>query len=529
MKFLVHHLLTASADSNPDKEALVCGDRRLSYGELDHLTDRLAHAMVESGVGRMDRVGIFLEKNQEQVLSIMAASKAGAVSVPINHLLFPQQVGHILEDCRPKAIVTSCARMESIRDVLERCTWVEVLITTDGRPPEIAGKRLLDLGQVVQDEQAKPHEVCISQDLAAILYTSGSTGRPKGVMLSHGNLLAGSRIVSAYLKIDSRERILSIVPFSFDYGLNQLLTGLEHGATVVLLSFRFPGDVVEVLHRERITGLAGVPSFWSLLAQPSSSLHRHEFPDLRYITNTGGAMPKTLLRSLRHALPTTEIYLMYGLTEAFRSTYLPPEELDARPGSMGRAIPDTEIYVINDEGGLCKPGEVGELVHRGPTVSMGYWGNPQATEQVLRPNPVLSEGLRETEKVCFSGDLVEMDDDGFLYFRGRRDATIKCAGFRISPNEIEEVLVSTGRIREAAAIGVPDEILGHVVVAIVVPHDHETIGAEELTSFCATKLPRYMIPRRVEIVSELPKTAHGKIDYQALRQREMLTANPADE
>jgi len=520
LEYLTHHLLEASASKDPSKEALVHGEQRLSYADLDALSTRLAHALIDAGLRRMDRVGIYLEKSVDQVISFLAVSKAGGVFVPINHLLFPEQVGHILQDCRPQAIVTSNAHLESCRQVLDDNADLGVVFTATESAVSLENKQVLNVKEILARENDEPvHTRAISNDLGAILYTSGSTGRPKGVMLSHANLIAGSRIASTYLNIHAADRIVSIVPFSFDYGLNQLLTGLEHGATVVLLNFHFPNEVVNCLIREKITGLAGVPSFWSLLAQPSSSLHRHEFPDLRYITNTGGAMPQPVLAKLRESLPTTDVVLMYGLTEAFRSTYLPPQELDRRPTSMGRAIPDTEIFVINEDGTLCEPGEVGELIHRGPTVSLGYWGNAEATNRVLRSNPLAPPELRDTERVCYSGDLVEMDEDGFLYFRGRRDSAIKSAGYRISATEIESVLSSIEHVREAAAIGIPDDVLGQAIVGIVVAQDGETLDPGEVLGFCASKMPRYMTPRRIEIVSDLPKTAHGKIDYQSLRSR----------
>lgn len=233
-------------------------------------------------------------------------------------------------------------------------------------------------------------------------------------------------------------------------------------------------------------------------------------------------MPQPVLRTLRENLSTTEIFLMYGLTEAFRSTYLPPEELDRRPTSMGRAIPDTEILVLNEDGGRCKPGEIGELVHRGPTVSMGYWGRPEDTARVLRPNPLLPRELGECELVCYSGDLVKMDEDGFLYFVGRRDTMIKSSGFRVSPTEIEDALFKTGRIRGAAVIGIPDEMLGQAIKAFVVAKDGEKIDTKQLISACAERLPRYMLPKAIELLSELPKTSSGKVDYPSLRRREGL-------
>jgi acyl-CoA synthetase (AMP-forming)/AMP-acid ligase II len=363
-------------------------------------------------------------------------------------------------------------------------------------------------------------EAAIEKDLAAILYTSGSTGKPKGVMLSHAQVMAGSSIVSTYLEITAADRILAVLPFSFDAGMNQLMTAWQRGATLVLINFVFAREVVQTLLRERITGLAGVPTFWSLMAQPSSSLSKQPLPDLRYITNTGGAMPQPVLTTLRQHLRPTRIFLMYGLTEAFRSTYLPPEELDRRPTSMGKAIPDTEILVIDEHGQPCRPGEVGELVHRGPTVSMGYWGQPELTARVLRPHPFLPAELGDVERVCYSGDFVKMDEEGYLYFIGRRDTMIKTSGFRVSPTEVEEVLFQSGLIRTAAVIGIPDEVLGQTIKAFVVFRDGETVPVDQLREFCAAKMPRHMIPKAIEVLTEMPKTTSGKVDYPALRRRE---------
>ena len=520
MKFLVHHLLEQSAKNDPEKECIVHGDKRFSFAQINKMSGQLASGLLEAGLKRGDRVGILLEKEVNQVISVFAASKAGAIFVPINHLLFPEQVAHILNDCSVKVLVTTKARAEKLQDVLSSCPSVNVLVLTDGEGVDSGKLKVVSVsGLLSGGSRLGSADTCISNDLAAILYTSGSTGKPKGVMLSHANLLAGSRIVSTYLGISRNERILSILPFSFDYGLNQLLTSVENGATLVLLSFLFPDQIVRELLRERITGLAGVPPMWSLLAQPKSSLHRNEFPSLRYITNSGGAMPLSVLESLMKALPGTKIFLMYGLTEAFRSTYLPPEELDKRPTSMGKAIPDTEIFVVNEKGGLCGPGEVGELVHRGPTVSLGYWGRPDATAKVLRPNPFLPPEVESSEKVCYSGDLVKMDEEGFLYFATRRDQTIKSSGYRISPNEVEQIIYGSGKVREIAVIGTPDEMLGQAVKAYVVPLDSNGFDVETLISFCGEKMPRYMVPKSVEVMEALPKTSSGKIDYPELRKR----------
>ncbi|HKM84447.1 MAG TPA: acyl-CoA ligase (AMP-forming), exosortase A system-associated [Candidatus Acidoferrum sp.] len=523
MDFLIWHLLRESAWRTPDKEALVHGDQRLSYREVARRVAGLATSLSSAGMNRADRIGIYLEASVPQVISIFGISLGGGVYVPINALLHPEQVMHIARDCGMKALITTPSKLAALAEVLPQIPTLEFLVVTGEANSfsESLPAHSLDQMCAAEPPRAWP-ETSIEKDLAAILYTSGSTGKPKGVMLSHANIVAGSRAVSTYLEITNKERILAVLPFSFDAGMNQLMTAFEKGGTLVLINFTFAREIVQLLQKERITGLAGVPTLWSLLAQPNSTLPKQPLPDLRYITNTGGAMPQAVLKVLRQALPGTKIFLMYGLTEAFRSTYLPPEELDRRPTSMGKAIPDTEILVLNDQGQRCKPGEIGELVHRGPTVSLGYWNRPEETARVLRPNPLMPPEMGDCEKVCYSGDLVKMDDDGFLYFIGRRDTLIKSSGFRISPTEVEEVFFQTGKLRGAAVIGLPDEVLGQVIKAFVVPREGDTLDPTALLETCAEKMPRYMVPKFIEVLTELPKTSSGKVDYPALRRREGL-------
>ena len=520
MDFLTHHILRASAGRFPDKEARVHGDRRMSYREVANAVASVANGLRDAGVDRSDRVGIYLEPSVEQVLSIFAATQAGGAFVPMHHSLFPQQIAHIVNDCAMKVLVTDFARLEKLAEILAETPSLELIVVVGESDVETQQPRVTfaELANTTTDEFTQ--EVAIEKDLAAILYTSGSTGKPKGVMLSHANLLAGASIVSEYLSITDADRILAVLPFSFDAGLNQLTTAFQQGGTLVLMQFLFAREIVEMADRESITGLAGVPSLWALLAQPSSKLKATAVPRLRYVSNTGGAMQQNLLTSLREAMPETQVFLMYGLTEAFRSTYLPPEELDRRPASIGKAIPNTDILVVNDEGELCQPGEVGELVHHGPTVSMGYWGHPELTDRVLRSHPFPSPGAKEGERVCYSGDLVRMDDDGFLYFVGRRDNQIKSSGFRVSPTEIEEFVCKSANLQEAAVIGIPDPVLGHRIKAYVVTGEGNDVRTDDLLAQCATAMPRHMVPKSIEIVDTLPKTSSGKINYPALRQRE---------
>lgn len=520
MDFLIHHMLHSTAKRFPEKEALVQGEQRLSYAQVAQSCNKLAHSLRNIGCQRFGRIGIYLDHSIPQALSIFAISQAGGVFVPINSLLFPQQVAHIAQDCQMAGIITTAQRLEAIRSELQQIPSLQFVILLEEGETEDCPIPCYSFQALSQSEAPETLEdINIELDLAALLYTSGSTGKPKGVMLNHAQVMAGSSIVSEYLSIQSADRILSILPFSFDAGLNQLMTAFQQGSALVLMSFTFAKEIVQMLLEERITALAGVPTLWSLLAQPRSSMHKYQFPDLRYITNTGGRMPETVLSSLRQMLPSTQVFLMYGLTEAFRSTYLPPEQLDKRPGSIGKAIPNTEILVINEQGNPCQPGEIGELVHRGPTVSLGYWGQPELTAKVLRPHPFLPPELANEENVCYSGDLVKLDEEGFIYFIGRRDTMIKSSGFRISPTEVEEILMQSGLLEGVAVIGIADEVLGQAVKAFVVPKGKSDFDPQGLLDFFMEKAPRYMWPKEIECLEELPKTTSRKVDYPALRKR----------
>lgn len=494
---LMHDLL-ALAKPDDERPALIDGARQWSFRAFAAAVDKLAASIRAAGAGRGDRVAILLPKSLEECAAIFAASRADTVFVPINPVLKAQQIRHILLDSGAKVLVTGNGQRETLAEAFEGLDGLAVLIASE----------------IGDGHAALPPARNIGQDLAAILYTSGSTGAPKGVMLSHTNLIAGTRIVRNYLSITADDRILSILPFSFDYGLNQLLTVVEQGATLVLFTFQIGDQIVRALDRHRITGLAGVPTIWAILTKAAPSLARTPLPHLRYITNSGGAVPETTVRRLREMLPDTQIFLMYGLTEAFRSTYLPPDEVDRRPTSIGRAIPECEVFPVTADGKRAKPGEPGILVHRGPTVSMGYWRRPDATARVLRPNP-LREPVEGGEIVCWSGDLVYEDEDGFLYFVGRQDAMIKSAGYRISPTEVEDALMRAGAFRQVAAIGVPDEWLGQRLHAVAVGQQ-DGLDLDAVLKRVAETLPAHMVPARIELVAELPVTPNGKVDYKRL-------------
>jgi acyl-CoA ligase (AMP-forming) (exosortase A-associated) len=514
MTQLIHELITHSAHTHPQRSALQEGKTTLDYAALQKAVSQAASFYLNHGLERFERVAVWLDKRIDTVVALFGATAAGGVFVPVNPLLKPEQVGHILTDCNVRMLVTSPERLELLRTTLAHCRDLRaVVLTSDKEVAPLEGITILRWSAREGIAPATPHRV-IDQDMAAILYTSGSTGKPKGVVLAHRNLVAGAESVSQYLKNTSDDRILSVLPLSFDYGLSQLTTAFCVGACAVLMNYLLPRDVIRAVEREKITGLAAVPPLWVQLAQLDwpESISEH----LRYITNSGGHMPKPTLDALRARSPATKPYLMYGLTEAFRSTYLPPEEIDRRPDSMGKAIPNAEILVVREDGTPCAAGEPGELVHRGVHVALGYWNDPEKTAERYKPAPGQLDGLVIPELAVWSGDTVRKDEEGFLYFIGRRDEMIKTSGYRVSPSEVEEVVYATGKIKEVAATGVAHPMLGQAVV-LVVYADDATTTVDALLLECKQKLPSFMVPAHIDLRSEpLPRNPNGKIDRKRL-------------
>jgi acyl-CoA ligase (AMP-forming) (exosortase A-associated) len=533
MAHLLQELVFDSASRFPDEDALVHRQSRVSYAVLAKEIDSAAKAMLAFGLDRGERVAVYLEKRLETVAALFGAAAAGGVFVPVNPLLKPEQVVYILRDCNVRILVTSVERLKLLLPVLSQCRDLHTVIIIGAAETLTHGSNTCGALNVVSWNDAlmagdgtNGHR-SIDDDMAAILYTSGSTGKPKGVVLSHRNLIAGAMSVAQYLKNGREDRILSVLPLSFDYGLSQLTTAFHIGATGVLMNYLLPRDIIAAVEAENITGLAAVPPLWIQLAQLSWPTNTQ----LRYITNSGGAMPKATLDLLRDKLPNTAIYLMYGLTEAFRSTFLPPEEVAVRPDSMGKAIPNAEVLVVREDGSLCAPGEPGELVHRGALVSMGYWNDAEKTAERFRPAPIRQSGLPIQELAVWSGDTVRMDEEGFLYFIGRRDEMIKTSGYRVSPTEIEEVIYATELVGEAAAVGVSHPVLGQAIVLIVTARPGRNLDQEELLSACKLHLPAFMLPSRVESrEGSLPRNPNGKIDRKLLAQEfQNVFTEPAHE
>lgn len=524
MRSQIHHLVAEAARVRGDAPALTYKDATLTYAQLWHEVRAFGFALSARGLRRGDRVAVYLDKRIETVTALFGASAGGGVFVPVNPLLRPKQVGYILQDCDVRVLVTSQERLALLGEELEQCKSVEHVVVVGYDPASsdacLAKQYQVNPWPLSTDGRLVLPAGSIDADMAAIMYTSGSTGQPKGVVLSHRNLIAGAESVSHYLGNIPDDVILSALPFSFDAGFSQLTTAFSVGAHVVLLNYLLPADVVRLCAQHRVTGLTGVPPLWIQIAEqdwPTEAAGH-----LRYFANTGGRMPKATLDSLRSLFPGAKPFLMYGLTEAFRSTYLDPAEVDRRPGSIGKAIPNAEILVVRPDGSLCEPGEEGELVHRGALVAMGYWNNPERTAERFRPAPAREPGLCTEEMAVWSGDTVIMDEEGFLFFVGRKDEMIKTSGYRVSPTEIEEAAYDTGLVRDAVAIGVEDAKLGQHVVLVVSPTGDATLDVDALLARMRKALPLYMLPRRVQVRHGLPRSPNGKFDRTLLREE--LTA-----
>jgi amino acid adenylation domain-containing protein len=481
-------LLWQVADCAAGCPAIIDRDDTVDYRALRSLACGFGRALEAAGVQADDRVVVLLERSADAAAAFFGAAAIGAVPVVVNEGLRPRQIEHILEHCAARVLIS---RAELLARQARRPTTSAAFVDAGAVRPS------LDLEPVGR----------VEADVAQIIYTSGSTGPPKGVAVSHGNLHAGVGAVTAYLGITDGDRIAGLLPFSFDYGLNQLLCAVATGAALVVERSSLAARIVATLRAHDVTVLAAVPSLWYQLLDVPDFAGR-SMPSLRVMTNTGARLATAAVRRLRAAQPQAKLFLMYGLTEAFRSTFLPPEEADRRPDSIGRAIPGAEVLVLRDDGTPCAPGEVGELVHRGPTVALGYWNDPEATARVFRPNPLRPRGSPGAERVVFSGDLARRDEDGFLYVVGRRDGMIKTLGYRVSPDEITEVLFASGMVREAVVGAEPDELRGQRIMAQVVLSPGGSLAG--LQAFCRAELPRYMWPARIERRRRLARTAHGK-------------------
>lgn len=512
----IEDFLRASARRSPEKVALVAGKERVTFMALDRASDRLAATFASHGVRRGDRVAVFMDNCVEAVVTIFAALKAGAVFSPVNASTKADKLAYILANSEATTLVTQQRLLSVAADALAEAPCVTLTIVEGGQQaPVLPGA--MHWREALAAEPA-PGFAGIDLDLAMIIYTSGSTGFPKGVMMTHRNIDAAAGSIISYLENTADDVILNVLPISFDYGLYQVLMAARLGATLVLeKSFAFPQAVFGRMRAERVTGLPLVPTMAALILQ-MRDLTPGSFPDLRYITNTAAALPPPHIARLRELFPGVRLYSMYGQTECKRCTYLPPAELDRRPGSVGIAIPNTEAYVVDGEGARLPSDAVGELVIRGPHVMQGYWRDQAATDRALRPGPL------PLERVLHTGDLFRADADGFLYFVGRKDDIIKSRGEKVSPKEVENVLYALPGIREAAVIGVPDPVLGMAIAAVVALEPDAALSRDEVIRHCAKHLEDFMVPKTVVFRDALPKSENGKIDRRGIAATELGAA-----
>jgi long-chain acyl-CoA synthetase len=512
---LVHGYLERSFSKCPSKTALIAGDQRLSYGDLESGANRLAQALLANGVRYADRVVVFLDNSPEAVISIFGILKAGAILVVLNPTTKAHKLAYVLGNCRATGLITHARKWAVAAEAAGKAPSLKTAIVAgepvpstgacaagESGPPAILSWEAAQRGFPAE----RPPCPTIDIDLAALVYTSGTTGDPKGVMLTHANMVSASTSITTYLENREDDIILSALPLSFDYGLYQVLMAVQFGGTVVLeRSFLYPYALINLLQKEGVTGFPIVPTMAAILLQ-MEDLKQQSFPHLRYVTSTSAALPSAHIRGLRALFPGARLYSMYGLTECKRVSYLPPEELDRRPTSVGKGMPNEQVCIVDEQGQvITSPGVVGELVVRGANVMKGYWELPAETAKVLRP------GRRPGELVLYTGDLFKMDEDGYLYFVSRTDDIIKSRGEKVSPKEVENALCEHPQILEAVVVGVADETRGEAIKAHVVLRPGATLTAKQVIAHCRKHLEDFMVPAIVEFRDRLPRAATGKV------------------
>ncbi|MBS4034534.1 MAG: acyl--CoA ligase [Ignavibacterium sp.] len=517
---LVHEYLTLSANKFPDKPALLFNSEIYSYKKLDELTDNLAFSLIGLGVKRHDRVIIFGDNSAEVVIALYAVLKTGASFVLLNGSLKAPKLHFIIKDSSPSVIIADIKNSEVVRSTLEKIKSVPEVIwfgdTSDNNTESKNKWRDLitdtDVNQKITLESRK--RSVIDYDLSTLIYTSGSTGEPKGVMSSHNNMISAARSIISYIKNTPDDIVLTVLPLSFDYGLYQVIMCFMYGGTIVLeRSMLFPLELIKKIESKKVTGFPIVPTLLVMLLK-METLKNYDLSSLRYISNTGAALPVEHIKAFRKLFHTVQIFSMFGLTECKRIAYLPPEDIDRKPGSVGKAMPNCEVFIVNENREFVKPNEIGELVVRGTNVMRGYWNSQDLSEKVYK------DGWFHREKLLYTGDFFYQDEEGYLYFVGRKDDMIKTKGERVSPKELENILCSADGISEAAVIGVPDEILGQAIKAFIVKTPGSIITEKDVLRYCSRNVEIFMIPKYVVFIESLPKSPNGKIDKKILKQME---------
>lgn len=509
---LVNNLLEQSAKLYPDKTALITKEGRYNYRELNEMANKLAHALIECGLKKGDRAAVFMDNSMEAVISIFGILKAGGIFFIVNPTIKPAKLSYILKNCSASALISSRQRIDVISDAckdIHSLKWIYLC----GE----ATKKIENFKNIALFEDVLANNNCsdtpsgaIDADLAAIIYTSGSTGFPKGVMMTHWNMLTAINSITQYLGNTNKDIIINTLPMSFDYGLYQVFLSFNVGATIILeKTFLYSYKVLETIIKENVTGFPIVPTISAILLQ-LNNLKNYNFDHLRYISNTAAALPVSHINKLKEIFPKTKIFSMYGLTECKRVSYLPPDQLDIRPTSVGKAIPNTETYLVDEQGNKVGPNVIGELIVRGSHVMRGYWDMPDETSKKLRPGPYPGE------MALYTGDLFKMDAEGYLYFVARKDDIIKSCGEKVSPKEIENIINGIDGVAETAVVGIDDPVLGQAIKAYVVTSNGLNLTEKDIQRFCAQRLEDIMVPKYVEFCRELPKTDSGKINKQLL-------------
>jgi long-chain acyl-CoA synthetase len=504
---LLHHDLEAWARRSPDRSALVCGKNHYSFAEIDARARAVAALLQSRGVQRGDRVALYLDNGVDFVAGLYGALKIGAVFMPINPLTKEDKLAFMLGDARASALLTSGPLRSAWSVAVEQVASVHTVVCTEAAADMGSREVGWPRGEGSVDFSLP---ATIDQDLASIIYTSGSTGFPKGVMLTHLNMVSAGRSISTYLVLRETDRVLCALPLAFDYGLYQVLMAFRVGATVVLeRNFSFPIKVLETMAAERVTFFPGVPTMFAMLLG-IKVLDAFDLSSLRAITNTAAALSEKHIRELRELFPQATLFSMYGLTECKRVTYLPPEQLDIRPTSVGRGMPNEEVWLVDEQGRRLPNGSTGELVIRGSNVMRGYWERPKETAERLKPGPIAGE------MILYSGDLFRTDEEGWLYFVARRDDIIKSRGEKVSPREVENAIYAMDGVFEVAVVGVPDDVLGQAVKAFVTLKPGVQLTERDVIRHCLSRLESFMAPKYVEFVDALPKTDTGKIKKTGL-------------
>jgi amino acid adenylation domain-containing protein len=515
---LIQNFLENSAARLPGKVVLIFNDKRFTYREINRSAEQLAATLIDTGIKRQDRVIIFLDNSAESVISLFGILKAGAIFIILNPNMKSKKLNYIINDSGARVLITQTNKIHIVTEAINKAPGLEHIFWV-GRPNQLPKIHSYPVSSHMWDKIFSRTDFStlttqafnIDLDLATIIYTSGSTGEPKGVMSAHFNVVSAVKSITKYLENVEDDIILNVLPLSFDYGLYQVLMAVFFGGTVVLeKSFAYPYKIIEKLIQEKVTGFPIVPTMLAILLE-MINLSKFDFSHIRYISNTAAALPVAHIRKLQGFLPHVKIYSMYGLTECKRVSYLPPDQLDQRPKSVGIPIPNEEVFIVNDDGEEVKHQEIGELVVRGSNVMQGYWNDPEETARVFRP------GQYWGETMLYTGDLFKKDEDGYLYFIARKDDLIKTKGERVSPKEIENVLCEIDGVVESAVIGIPDETLGQAIKAFIVINKKSDLTEKHIIKYCLKNLEPFMVPKYVEFRRMLLRTNSGKIDKKQLR------------